>query len=165
MVDHTGGHPPAAPRPSAHRVTASFERYSDAEKAVDQLSDRGFPVERAAIVASDLRFVEQVTGRLGYGRAALDGGSTGALMGALLGLVAGLFDWTVPMGAGLGPGLYGLVFGAVTGIVVGLAVHGLTHGRRDFASIGHVDAARYDVMVDEAWAEQAVALLEEVRGT
>jgi hypothetical protein len=38
---------------------------------VDRLSDVGFPVERVAIIGQDLKMVEQVTGRLNYGGAAL----------------------------------------------------------------------------------------------
>jgi len=55
------------------RTIASFSKYSEAEAAVDKLSDAGFPVERSQIVGRDLKFVEQVTGRMGYGEAALRG--------------------------------------------------------------------------------------------
>ena len=50
-------------RHSRRVVVASYESYPEAQRAVDYLSDRRFPVERVAIVADDLRFVEQVTGR------------------------------------------------------------------------------------------------------
>ena len=46
------------------RLVGSYERYDDAQRAVDTLSDRRFPVERVTIVGSDLRLVERVTGRL-----------------------------------------------------------------------------------------------------
>jgi hypothetical protein len=59
------------------RTIATFSSYRDAEAAVDFLSDRRFPVERVAIVGQDLRTVEQVTGRMGYGRAALGGAAQG----------------------------------------------------------------------------------------
>ena len=55
------------------RVVASFKTYGGAEGAVDRLAEAGFPVEHAAIVGHDVRFVEQVTGRFGYGEAALRG--------------------------------------------------------------------------------------------
>ena len=42
----------------ARRTVASFSSYRDAERAVDSLSDRRFPVERVAIVGRDLRLVE-----------------------------------------------------------------------------------------------------------
>jgi hypothetical protein len=49
----------------------------------DHLSDRGFPVEQTAIVGRDPKLVEQVTGRLDNGRAALRGTAGGAVTGAL----------------------------------------------------------------------------------
>jgi len=71
-----------APTGSPRRTIASYEPYAKAEAAVDRLSDRKFPVEHVAIIASDLRFVERVTGRLNAGRAALASAGTGALLGA-----------------------------------------------------------------------------------
>ena len=61
----------ALTRGAPRRAIASYDSYAEAQKAVDSLSDEGFPVERVSIVAEDLRFVEQVTGRRGYGQAAL----------------------------------------------------------------------------------------------
>jgi hypothetical protein len=61
---------------------ASFDRYTEAERAVDFLADRRFPVERVSIVGRDLEYVEQITGRMTYGRAALNGALTGALIGS-----------------------------------------------------------------------------------
>jgi hypothetical protein len=57
---------PATPR----RTIATASNYQEAERAVDWLSDEGFPVERASIVGTGLRFVEQVSGRLTTSRAA-----------------------------------------------------------------------------------------------
>ena len=42
------------------RTVASYDDYAEAERAVDYLSDHGFPVERVAIVGHGLRYVEQV---------------------------------------------------------------------------------------------------------
>ena len=55
------------------RMVASYGSYADAQGAVDRLADGGFPVERVSIVAEGLRFEERITGRKGYGRAALEG--------------------------------------------------------------------------------------------
>ncbi|HEV2773542.1 MAG TPA: general stress protein, partial [Thermoleophilaceae bacterium] len=135
-----------------------FHRYADAESAVDYLLDHEVPGERVEIVASDLRFVEAVTGRLGYAAAAADGAAGGAVIGALFGFVAGVFNWVEPIGAGLMLGLYGLVLGAILGAAVGAVLHRFT--RRGFASVGRLDAGRYDVMVDEGHATRVVELLE-----
>ena len=51
----------------ARRTIASYPTYQEAERAVDHLSDQGFPVERVAIIGQDVRLVEQVTGRMGLG--------------------------------------------------------------------------------------------------
>jgi hypothetical protein len=141
------------------RVVASFSSYRDAERAVDLLSDRRFPVHRVAIVGRDLQTVEQVTGRMGYGRAALYGAVQGALLGLLFGWLFGLFNWIDPVVASLTLALYGLVWGAIAGALLGLLVHALSGGRRDFASVGGVKATRYDVMVDDEVADEAARLL------
>jgi hypothetical protein len=76
---------------------ASFDRYEEAELAVDRLSDRGFPVERVAIIGQDLQTVEQVTGKMTYPRAAWNGALSGAVPGVLIGWIFGLFNWVHPL--------------------------------------------------------------------
>jgi hypothetical protein len=49
---------------------------------------RGFPVQRVAI-GRDLQLVEQVTGRMNYGQAALRGAAQGAVLGLLLHAMTG----------------------------------------------------------------------------
>ena len=78
--------------------------------AVDRLSDQGFAVRRSAIVGRGLRSVEQVTGRMTPGRAALTGAGEGALIGLLFALLFGIF-FTGPGFAELV--LYSVVVGAV----------------------------------------------------
>lgn len=138
---------------------ASFTISREAERAVDLLSDRGFPVERIAIVGRDLQLVEQVTGRMGYGQAALRGALQGAVLGLLFGWLFGLFNWIDPVVASFSLAFYGLVFGAVVGALLGLLTHAMTGGRRDFASVSGMQASRYDVLVDEEVAAQAAQIL------
>jgi hypothetical protein len=109
-------------------VVASYDSYPEAQRAVDYLSDRRFPVERVAIVAEDLRLVEQVTGRIGYGRAALQGAGLGAIIGFIIGFFIGLFSFYVA--------ILWLIYGAIIGLIVGLIGHALSGGQRDFSSIG-----------------------------
>src|SRR4051794_18650790 len=151
---------PRTPR----RTIATFDSYADAERAVDHLSDRGFPVERVAIVGRDLKFVEHVVGRLTTGRAALTGALNGAMIGALLGLLTGLIftidpDPVLPLLV-----LYGIVSGAILGAVFGATMHALTGGQRDFASVSALDADRFDVQVDEDVADRAMELLRALDG-
>lgn len=144
----------AAPR----RAVASFDRYTDAERAVDFLADRRFPVERVSIVGRDLEYVEQVAGRMTYRRAALNG----ALIGVLVGWLFGLFNWFDPLVSAIWLAFDGLWFGALVGALAGLFLHALSGGRRDFSAIGGVRANRYEVLVD-AVADEAEHLLGEIQ--
>jgi hypothetical protein len=150
-----------APTSRARRTVATFRTYREAERAVDFLSDRGFPVQRVAIIGSDLRLVEQVTGRMTYGQAALRGAASGALVGVLVGWLFGLFNWVDPLIASLTLAVYGLIFGAIVGALLGLLLYAMTGGRRDFASVSGMQANRYDLMVDEEVADEAAGLLAE----
>jgi hypothetical protein len=152
-------------RPGPRRVIAMFEDYRDAERAVDELSDRGFPVERVSIVGRDLKLVEQVTGRMTLGRSALQGALSGAIVGALIGWLFTVFNWFDPVVARGWLILDGLWFGAVVGALFGLLAHALTRGRRDFVSMTGMRAERYDVMVDEAVADEAAGLLGVASGS
>jgi hypothetical protein len=51
--------------PSSRGATTrhKLRHYPKAQRAVDQLSDAGFPVEQTDVVGYDLRLVEHVTGR------------------------------------------------------------------------------------------------------
>lgn len=148
---------------STRTVAASYEAYEQAQGAVDHLSDEGFKVNRVSIIANDLRFVEQVTGRVGYGRAVLQGASPGAIIGALFGLVFGLFSLIDPLVSGATLAIYGVVFGAVVGAAIGLISHALSGGRRGFSSVSSLQAGRYDVIVDEEVSEEAARMLAEAR--
>ncbi|MGH8964001.1 MAG: general stress protein, partial [Actinomycetes bacterium] len=68
-----------------------FDKYPDAQKAVDYLSDHEFPVQNCLIVGTDLKQVERVTGRLTWGRVATGGALSGVWLGLFIGLVFALF--------------------------------------------------------------------------
>jgi hypothetical protein len=134
---------------------ATYPDYGSAQRAVDYLSDNQFPVERTAIVGTDLRLVEQVLGRLTTGRAALAGAASGAWFGLFIGLLFGLFSrsawWAVLV--------FSVLIGAAWGAVFGAVAHGMTGGRRDFASRSSLQATQYAITVDADFAEQARQLL------
>ena len=135
----------------------SYDRYEQAQAAVDYLSDEKFPVENVTIIGSDLRQIEKVTGRLTWGRAIGAGAAGGAWWGLFVGLLLGIFSrsgsaWVASLLLGLAIGLaFGAVFGAVG--------YGATRGRRDFTSTSAITASRYDVMCNPAHAEEARAIL------
>ncbi|MDQ3911121.1 MAG: glycine zipper family protein [Actinomycetota bacterium] len=145
------------------RVVGSYSSYAEAQRAVDHLSDEGYAVERVSIVAEGLRFVEQVTGRVGYGRAALQGAGSGAVIGIFFGFIFGLFSLIDPLVSALALAFWGLVFGAILGAIIGLISHAASGGQRDFSSVGGMQANHYDVMADEEVAEEARRLLSGLR--
>lgn len=56
--------------------------------------------------------------------------------------------------------LWGLLFGIVAGAVFGLVGHAMSGGKRDFVSRQQLAAARYDVVVDSEYANEARTVLE-----
>jgi len=145
--------------PGGPDVVASFRSYREAQRAVDLLSDRKFPVEHVRIVAEGLRLVEQVTGRLTWWRAVGRGLLGGAVTGAFIGILFGLF--VIDRNAWLNLVLYGLAFGALVGALFGLLGYAVSGGERDFSSVGGFAADRYDVAVDREHAADARAILSE----
>jgi len=144
------------PVSAAWNTVASYDDYSQAQQAVDRLSDDGFPVEHLDIVGSDLRLVERVTGRLTKGRAAAAGAASGAWTGLLVGLLLGLFinhvSWLAVV-------LTALALGIVWGAVLGFAAQAATRGARDFSSVRSFVAGRYDIIARNGTAEQARSML------
>src|SRR6478752_2088775 len=132
-----------------------YERYEQAQKAVDFLSDNEFPVQNCLIVGTDLKQVERVTGRLTYGRVAAGGLLSGLWLGLFVGVVLSLFGtgsaWSIILST--------LLFGAVFGLAWALAGYAATRGRRDFTSVSQVVATRYEVLVEHKFAEQGRQLL------
>ncbi|SDR32221.1 general stress protein [Thermostaphylospora chromogena] len=152
-----------APVTVDRRLLAGYGDYASAQRTVDALSDAGFPVEHLAIVGSDLRLEETVTGRVTNARAALMGAGNGALFGLVIGLFLGLF--TTATASFFALVLWAVLWGAILGAVFGFLNHFLQRGRRDFASRSALVAGRYDVLVAAAHAEHAHALLESVSDT
>jgi hypothetical protein len=143
----------------------TFEDYPSVQRAVDHLADHGFPVERVSIVGRDLRYVEQVTGRMTVGTAALLGALNGAVIGSLFALGFGLIFTYRPNPALPLLVLYGIVAGGVLGALFGALSHAAGSGRRDFASVPSVVADRYDLLVDADLADRAAALLRDLGAT
>ncbi|GIF26931.1 hypothetical protein BJ973_003572 [Actinoplanes tereljensis] len=136
-------------------VVGTYPDYAMAQQAVDHLSDNKFPVERTAIIGTDLRLVENVLGRLTTGRAALAGAASGAWFGLFIGLLFGLFSdsgW-------FGVILVCLLIGAAWGAIFGAIAHAATGGRRDFASRSSLVAGQYAVTSESEVADQARQLL------
>lgn len=147
--------PDDAVPPKPETVVASYTEYAGAQRAVDYLSDTGFPVRHTAIIGSDLRMVERVTGRLTVWRAALGAAATGIWFGLLIGFLLAMVD------DDHNAGIIGVavIVGVVGGALFGLIAHALTRGKRDFSSRSTLVAGRYEVAVTAEHAEQARTLL------
>jgi hypothetical protein len=137
----------------------AYDKYEDAQKAVDYLSDNEFAVQNCMIVGTDLRQVERVTGRLTRGRVAGAGALSGMWMGLFVGLIFTLFDKSSTLAV-----MSTVAFGAAFGIVWALLGYAATKGRRDFTSVSQVVATRYEVLVEHKFAEQGRALLANMPG-
>lgn len=135
----------------------TYSDYQQAQQAVDYLSDEKFAVENVTIIGSDLRMVENVTGRLSWGRAIAAGAASGAWFGLFVGLLLGIF--TVNGGGWIGSVIAGLIIGLVFGAIFGAVGHAATRGKRDFTSTSQVVASRYDVLCNPPVAEEARAHL------
>ncbi len=135
-----------------------YERYEQAQKAVDFLSDHEFPVQNCLIVGTDLKQVERVTGRLTNSKVALGGLASGAWMGLFVGVVLSLFG----TGGTIAIIVSTMLFGAVFGLVFAFAGYRATRGQRDFTSVSQVVATRYEVLVEHKFAEQGRTLLAQL---
>jgi hypothetical protein len=134
---------------------ASYDSYADAQRAVDHLADQKFPVENLAIVGTDLRQVERVTGRLSWGKVALGGLASGAWIGLFVGLLLGLFTdegWGQII-------LFSMLWGAVFMLILALVGYAATGGRRDFTSQSVTIAGHYEIFCQHQHADQARDLL------
>ncbi len=134
----------------------TYPTYAKAQEAVDYLSDHEFAVENVAIVGTELRLVEQVTGRLTRGKVIGAAALTGALWGLFIGTVVMLFGGSeVSLLLPLLTALVGAAFGAASG----WAAYAATGGKRDFTSHTGVVATSYEVLCKSAVADEARNLL------
>ena len=139
-----------------------FDKYADAQKAVDFLSDHEFPVENVLIVGTELKQVERVTGRLTWGKVLSAGAASGAWLGLLIGAVLSIFsDGSSAVVTILG----GVAFGIVFGLISGAMGYGATRGQRDFSSVQKVVATKYEVLVEHKFLADGTALLATMPGS
>jgi hypothetical protein len=137
-----------------------YDKYDQAQKAVDFLSDNEFPVENCMIVGTELKQVERVTGRLTSGRVALGGLLSGIWMGLFIGLIFSFFG----TGNGLAVIVATVAFGALFGVIWALVGYAATRGQRDFSSVSRIVATRYEVLVEHKLAARGRELLATLPG-
>jgi hypothetical protein len=134
-----------------------YDGYAQAQRAVDYLADKEFPVQNLAIVGTELKTVERVTGRLTRAKVALAGALSGLWIGLFVGIAFAIFSKSGGLGFLITTPLLGalfMLFWSQIGFTA--ATRG---GTRDFASISQVVATKYEVLVEHKVAEQARQLL------
>ncbi len=140
---------PALPQGEA---VESYSSYVEAQRAVDVLVRADFPVKQLAIIGNDLKSVEQVTGKMSYGRAALGGAASGAWLGIFLGLILFIF---APSGASMPLIFAALLIGAGFGMLFGIVSYSVKRKRRDFSSVMQLVAVSYTVQAPSELVHKA----------
>jgi hypothetical protein len=134
----------------------TFDKYEDAQKTVDTLSDQEFPVENCLIVGTELKQLERITGRLTWGRVLLGGALSGVWLGLFVGLIFALF---AAQGGVIQIVLSTVIFGALFGLAWAAAGYAFTGGHRDFSSVSLIVPSKYEVLVEHKFAQRAREIL------
>jgi hypothetical protein len=153
---------PRTPTLPKGEQVAAYGTYLEAQRAVDHLADKHFPVQNVTIVGLDLRMVERVTGRLSYPRVALAGALSGAWFGTFVGLLLTMFSASGAQGF---PFIAAILIGAAFGMLFSVITYSFTGGKRDFTSQSQIVAASYAVLCEVEQAHKARSLLQEIGGT
>ena len=135
---------------------AIYDEYSDAAHAVDYLGDRQFPVENLAIVGTDLKSVEKVTGNMTWGKVLGAGFAQGAMWAGMF----AVFMWFLQPGISLLTALLiGIVgFGGV-GMLLAALQYRMRGGERDYTSTTAIIATHYEVLAEAEYVDRARHLL------
>ena len=149
-----------APEMPRGEVVGRYRTYAEAQKAVDYMSDEHFPVAMVSIIGSDLKSVEQVTGRLSYPRVALQGALNGIFFGAFLGLILTMFGGP-EMAASIVPTM---LLGGAFFMLMATITYAMSRGKRDFTSTSRIVAGSYEVLAAPEVAGQARQVLGGMQG-
>ena len=133
-----------------------YDQYAKAQRVVDYLADHDFPVQNVAIVGTELRSIERVTGRLTRSKVAA-AALSGLWIGLFVGIAFSLFSDRNQLGFLVTTPLLGAVFGlAWSQLGYSTATR---RGSRDFASVNQIVATKYEVLVENKHAARAHELL------
>ncbi|WP_392508281.1 general stress protein [Naumannella halotolerans] len=138
-----------------------YDKYEQAQKAVDFLADKKFAVQNLAIVGTELRSIERVLSRKSWGSVIQQGILSGISTGLLVGLVMVIFGEPAQLLAIL---LTALGIGIVIGLIFAVITYAMSGGQRDFNSVSQIVATKYEVLSEHKVAQQARDLLAELPG-
>ena len=133
-----------------------YTTYGDAQKAVDSLADQNFPVGNLAIVGTDLKLIERVTGRKTWGTVLTQGVSSG-LSTALM--VALIMWFITPERSVLSIFAMALLVGIGIGVAFAAIGHLASKGQRDFTSVSQTIPSKFEILCEHKVAADARALL------
>jgi hypothetical protein len=132
-----------------------YTSYADAQRAVDALADQDFPVANLAIVGTDLKLVERVTGRKTWGtvltQGLMSGLSTALMIALMLMLFTGQDFFAIFVMA--------LVIGTLIGVGFSAIGHLMGRGQRDFTSVSQTIPSKFEILCEHKVAVQARELL------
>ena len=140
----------------------AYPTYARAQEAVDYLSDNEFEVQNMAIVGTELKTVERVTGRITRAKVAAAGAMSGLWMGLFVGLAFSIFGDGNELGFLISTPIFGAIYGLIWSQIGFAAI--TRGGTRDFSSVSQVVATKYEVLVEHRFAERARELLANMPG-
>lgn len=138
-----------------------YGTYEEAQKAVDYLADQNFPVANLAIVGTDLKLMERVTGRRTWASVL----SQGVMSGISTGLMVGLFMILLfPNENFLGQLALALGIGITIGVLFSGLGYAMSRGRRDFTSVSQTIANKYEILCEHKVVARAREMLAQAPG-
>lgn len=138
------------------RSVAVYDEYGDAARAVDYLADSNFPVHHLAIVGTDLKSVEIVTGNLTWGKVLFSGFMQSLSWAVMFAVVMYVLN--------PGSGFFGtlvvavLAFGLVS-MVISAVQYRIRGKDRDYTSTRGIIATSYEILAEGEYANRARELL------
>ncbi len=141
--------------PGSQVSLGNYATYGEAQEVVDRLADHDFEVETTQIIGSNLRMVEQVTGRQSWPRAILGGMAKGVWFGLFIGLLLSILSTN----SFLGSIIWGMGWGIIFWGAFAAFDFGRTRGRRDFTSLTMTQPTSYEVLVQTGFADRARSTL------
>lgn len=145
-------------------MVGQYRNYDEATATVERLIEGEFPAAQIAIVGSDVRLVERVRGRLGYGRVAYSGAVTGIWMGLIFAVIIGAgveVSATGEISYNPSEFMAAIVIAAGIGMLFNILRFSFTKNRRGFISMAQSVAGSYEVLVPESEAAHATKALNQ----
>lgn len=135
---------------------ALYDDYADAQRAVDYLAGHQFPVQQLAIVGTDLRSLERVTGQLTSGKVLAAGFSRGIMWALMFAVLMWLLSDSMSFLTAFAFGVAS--FGLASAVMTWISYRS-RGGNRDFTSRTTIIAGQYEVLAELDVVDRARNLL------